>query len=221
MKLGLKGYGVIAASSALAISGVITVASTGASASVKLKTYEIGYQGPLSGGNAATGLYEKYGAQLAVNQWNHTKGIKFKIKLVPGDDQGDPTIAPSVATGFVLNPSIMAIVGPAFSGATVASLAIYGANHVAMVSPSATRVSITVKDPTASPSGPLNTYHNFFRVVANDGVQGPADGKHLRCRSRERGQCCDHSGWWLTGQRWFSPEPPVLQRLHRGWHGYE
>ncbi|HVB71574.1 MAG TPA: branched-chain amino acid ABC transporter substrate-binding protein [Acidimicrobiales bacterium] len=180
MKLGLKGYGVIAATSALAISGVITVASTGASASTKLKTYEIGYQGPLSGGNAATGLYEKYGAQLAVNKWNHTKGIKFKIKLVPGDDQGDPTIAPSVATGFVLNPRIMAIVGPAFSGATVASLAIYGANHVAMVSPSATRVSITVKDPTASPTGPLNTYHNFFRVVANDGVQGPADGKYLQ-----------------------------------------
>ena len=49
-----------------------------------------------------------------------------------------------------------------------------------MVSPSATRVSITVKDPTASPSGPLNTYHNFFRVVANDGVQGPADGAYLQ-----------------------------------------
>ncbi|HEV2427019.1 MAG TPA: branched-chain amino acid ABC transporter substrate-binding protein [Acidimicrobiales bacterium] len=142
--------------------------------------YEIGYQGPLSGGNAATGLYEKYGAQLAVNQWNAKKGIKFKIKLVPGDDQGDPTIAPSVATGFVLNPKIYAIVGPAFSGATVASLAIYGANHVAMVSPSATRVSITVKDPTANPTGPLNTYHNFFRVVANDGVQGPADGTYLQ-----------------------------------------
>jgi branched-chain amino acid transport system substrate-binding protein len=184
MKLGMKRFGTISVASALVLTGVATFAASGASAAakkpVKLKTYEIGYQGPLSGGNAATGLYEKYGAQLAVKQWDANKKRKFNIKLVPGDDQGDPTIAPSVATGFVLNTNLMAIVGPAFSGATVASLPIYGANHVAMVSPSATRVSITVKDPTASPSGPLNTFHNFFRVVANDGVQGPADGSYLQ-----------------------------------------
>src|SRR5579863_4278723 len=183
MNLGIKRIGVVLATSALALSGVATIASTGASAAarkVHLKTYEIGYQGPLSGGNAATGLYEKYGAQLAVKQWDANPKRKFNIKLVPGDDQGDPTIAPTVATGFVLNQNLYAIVGPAFSGATVASLPIYGANHVAMVSPSATRVSITVHDPTASPSGPLNTYHNFFRVVANDGVQGPADGTYLQ-----------------------------------------
>jgi len=117
---------------------------------------------------------------LADKQWDANKKRPFNIKLVPGDDQGDPTIAPTVATGFVLNQNLYAIVGPAFSGATVASLPIYGANHVAMVSPSATRVSITTHDPTASPSGPLNTYHNFFRVVANDGVQGPADGAYLQ-----------------------------------------
>jgi branched-chain amino acid transport system substrate-binding protein len=186
MKLGIKRIGVVVATASLALSGVATIAATGASAAkkpvhhVKLKTYEIGYQGPLSGGNAATGLYEKYGAQLAVKHWQANKKRKFNIKLVPGDDQGDPTIAPTVATGFVLNQNIYAIVGPAFSGATVASLPIYGANHVAMVSPSATRVSITVKDPTASPTGPLNTFHNFFRVVANDGVQGPADGAYLQ-----------------------------------------
>jgi|ERR1700722_2628378 len=180
MKLGIKRIGVVVAASALTLSGVAVIASTSAGAAGKLKTYEIGYQGPLSGGNAATGLYEKYGAQLAVKQWDSNPKRKFNIKLVPGDDQGDPTIAPTVATGFVLNQNLYAIVGPAFSGATVASLNIYGANHVAMVSPSATRVSITVKDPTASPQGPLNTYHNFFRVVANDGVQGPADGTYLQ-----------------------------------------
>jgi len=183
MKLGIKRIGVVVATTALALSGVATIATTGAAAAKKavhLKTYEIGYQGPLSGGNAATGLYEKYGAALAVKQWDANKKRPFNIKLVPGDDQGDPTIAPTVATGFVLNQNLFAIVGPAFSGATVASLPIYGANHVAMVSPSATRVSITTKDPTASPSGPLNTYHNFFRVVANDGVQGPADGAYLQ-----------------------------------------
>ena len=120
----------------MVVSTVAVVASGSASAATKqVPTYEIGFEGPLSGGNAATGLYEKYGAQLAVNQWNAKKGIKFKVKLVPGDDQGDPTIAPSVATGFVLNPSLYAIVGPAFSGATVATIGIYGANKIAEVEP--------------------------------------------------------------------------------------
>jgi branched-chain amino acid transport system substrate-binding protein len=189
MKLGMKRFGVAAATSVMVVSGVAVVASGSASAGTKkLPTYEIGFEGPLSGGNAATGLYEKYGAQLAVNQWNAKKGIKFKVKLVPGDDQGDPTIAPSVATGFALNPSLYAIVGPAFSGATIATIGTYGANKIAEVSPSATRVSITLKDPTQSPTGPYNTYHNFFRVVANDGVQGPADGGYLQKNYGSKGK---------------------------------
>jgi branched-chain amino acid transport system substrate-binding protein len=181
MKLRLTKIGAVAAASIMALSGLAIVAgSATANASAKLPTYEVGFEGPLSGGNAATGIYEKFGAQLAVNEWNANKARKFNVKLVPGDDQGDPTIAPSVATGFALNSNLVAVVGPAFSGATVAGLGIYGPNHIAEVSPSATRVSITTKDPTASPSGPLNIYHNFFRVVANDGVQGPADGTYLQ-----------------------------------------
>ena len=188
MKLGVKRIAVAAATSVMVVSGVAVVASGSASAASKLPTYEIGFEGPLSGGNAATGLYEKYGAQLAVNQWNAKKGIKFKVKIVPGDDQGDPTIAPSVATGFALNPLVYAIVGPAFSGATVATIGTYGANKIAEVSPSATRVSITVKDPTQSPTGPYNVLHNFFRVVANDGVQGPADGSYLQKNYGSKGK---------------------------------
>ena len=78
MKLGIKRIGVVVATASLAVSGVATIAATGASAAKKpvhLKTYEIGYQGPLSGGNQATGLYEKYGAQLAVKQWTPTKSV--------------------------------------------------------------------------------------------------------------------------------------------------
>ncbi|HEY5438282.1 MAG TPA: hypothetical protein VIJ99_05235, partial [Acidimicrobiales bacterium] len=103
MKLGMRKIGVVSATAALVLSGVATFAATGASAAAKkapkLKTYSIGYQGPLSGGNAATGLFELHGVQLAVKQWNANKKRKFNVKLVSGDDQGDPTIAPSVATG--------------------------------------------------------------------------------------------------------------------------
>src|ERR1035441_800565 len=51
MKLGIKRMGVVVATASLALSGVAAIASTGASAAAKkpvhLKTYEIGYQGPL------------------------------------------------------------------------------------------------------------------------------------------------------------------------------
>jgi branched-chain amino acid transport system substrate-binding protein len=161
--------------------GFVLTSAAATAASSKLPTYELGYEGPLSNGNAATGLYEEYGVDLAAKQWNANPKRHFNIRVVPGDDQGDPNIAPQVATGFVLNPEIKAVVGPAFSGATVATINIYGANHMAEVSPSATRVSITLHDPTAAKGsqGPYNKYHNFFRVVANDGVQGPADGAYL------------------------------------------
>ena len=182
MKLNIRTLGVLASAGAMVLSSTIALASSATAASMKsIPTYEIGYEGPLSNGNASTGLYEYWGVQLAVKQWNANKNRKFNIQVVPGDDQGDPNIAPQVAQGFVLNPSIVAVVGPAFSGASIAGLQIYGNAKMAEVSPSATRVSITVKDPTAAAGsqGPFNTLHNFFRVVANDGVQGPADGAYL------------------------------------------
>ena len=182
MKLGMRNLGIVASAGAMIVStGFVLTSSAANAASSKMPTYEIGYEGPLSNGNAATGLYEEYGTDLAAKQWNANPKRHFNVRIVPGDDQGDPNIAPQVATGFVLNPSIKAVVGPAFSGATVATINIYGANHMAEVSPSATRVSITVHDPTAAvgSQGPYNKYHNFFRVVANDGVQGPADGAYL------------------------------------------
>jgi branched-chain amino acid transport system substrate-binding protein len=139
MKIGMKRAAVALSTCVIAVSG-LAIVSSGTAFAKGIPTYEIGFEGPLSGGNAATGLYEKYGAQLAVKQWNANPKRKFNVQLVPGDDQGDPTIAPSVATGFALNPKVVAVVGPAFSGATVATLGIYGANHIAEVSPSATRV---------------------------------------------------------------------------------
>lgn len=178
MKLSVKKLSTLAATGALVLSSGIALASASAASASSKPQYEIGYEGPLSNGNAATGIYEEDGVKLAVKQWNANSKNPFTIKLVPGDDQGDPNIAPSVAQGFVLNSGIVAVVGPAFSGATAATLQTYGSNQMPVVSPSATRVSLTVKDPTASPTGPLNTYHDFFRV-ANDGVQGPADGAYL------------------------------------------
>jgi len=155
----------IVTSAALAFSAVV------ASSANAVATYTIAYQGPLSGGEASTGTDElnavKYAAKVFM-----AKNKNFKINVVAVDDQGDPAIAGTVAPGVGSNKKIIGVVGPAYSGATIASLPYYKAGGLVMISPSATRVSIT--DP-ASPDfgGPV-----FHRVVGKDDLQGPALAKY-------------------------------------------
>jgi branched-chain amino acid transport system substrate-binding protein len=170
MKLRLNKTVAAVASSALLLMAVpvVGIASASGAATKAKPTYTIGYEGPLSGGNQQLGLNMVFAVQLAVNQANANRKLPFKLKLATYDDQGDPTISPTQAQAAVANKHLVAIVGPAFSGATAAAEPFYHAAHIATVSPSATRVSLAT-------SG----WNNFFRVVADDGVQGPADADYL------------------------------------------
>ena len=181
MKHRLNRAVVLAAAGALAMTAIPLSAASVSSASAK-PTYTIAAQFVLSGGAAGLGIPELQGVKLAVSLWNANPKRTFNVKLVTGDDQCDPTIAPSVATEINSNKNVVAVIGPSCSGATVASLPIYGPSDMPVISPSATRVSLTLPDPTASPpvTTPVNAqYKDFFRDVANDGVQGPADGNYL------------------------------------------
>jgi branched-chain amino acid transport system substrate-binding protein len=156
----------IVSAAALAL-GVVSVSSSSAA----VKTYTIAYQGPLSGGEASTGTDEQNGVKYAIKLFE-AKNKNIKINLVSIDDQGDPAVAGTVAPGAAANQKILGIVGPAYSGATIASLPYYKAGGLALISPSATRVSIT--DPTSNDYGqPV-----FHRVVATDDKQGPALAKY-------------------------------------------
>jgi branched-chain amino acid transport system substrate-binding protein len=170
MKLRLNKTVAVVASSALLLLAVpaVGLASATSAAAKPKPTYVIGYEGPLSGGNLQLGLNMVFSVELAINQANATHKLPFTLKLAKYDDQGDPTISPTQAQSAVANKKLIAIVGPAFSGATAAAEPYYQAASVATVSPSATRV-------TLASSG----WHNFFRVVADDGVQGPADADYI------------------------------------------
>ncbi|MBW4077220.1 MAG: branched-chain amino acid ABC transporter substrate-binding protein [Acidobacteria bacterium] len=170
MKLRLNKTVATVASGALLLMAVpaIGLASTSGAAVKAKPTYTIGYEGPLSGGNQQLGLNMVFAVQLAINQANATGKLPFKLQLKTYDDQGDPTIAPTQAQAAVHNRNLVALVGPAFSGATAAAEPYYKAAHIATVSPSATRVTLAT-------SG----WNNFFRVVADDGVQGPADANYM------------------------------------------
>ena len=140
-------------------------------ASAAVKTYTIGYQGPLSGGEASTGIDEQNAVKYAIKLFE-AKNKNIKIKLVSIDDQGDPAVAGTVAPGVASNKNVLGVVGPAYSGATIASLPYYKSVSMPVISPSATRVSLT--DPTSPDfGGPI-----FHRVVGKDDLQGPALAKY-------------------------------------------
>jgi len=140
-------------------------------ASAAVKTYTIGYQGPLSGGEASTGIDEQNAVKYAIKLFE-AANKNIKIKLVSIDDQGDPAVAGTVAPGVASNKNVLGVVGPAYSGATIASLPYYKSVNMPVVSPSATRVSLT--DPTSPDfGGPI-----FHRVVGKDDLQGPALAKY-------------------------------------------
>jgi branched-chain amino acid transport system substrate-binding protein len=145
--------------------------ASGSTASAATKTYTIGYQGPLSGGEASTGTDEQNAVKYAIKLFE-AKNKNIKVKLVSIDDQGDPGVAGTVAPGVASNKSVLGVVGPAYSGATIASLPFYKSVNMAVISPSATRVSLT--DPTSPDfGGPI-----FHRVVGKDDLQGPALAKY-------------------------------------------
>jgi len=87
---------------------------------------------------------------------------------VPADDQGSGTVSPSVATSLVDNSQVIAVVGPSFSGATKAAEPTFSAANLATVSPSATNPALATQG-----------WSNFFRVVADDNAQGPADAQYM------------------------------------------
>ena len=155
---------------ALAVAAGLAAASAVAlaPASNAADTVKIAFQGPLTGPEAQTGTDEVRGVKLALKLYNATNPA-VKVELVEVDDQGDPAIAGTVAPGVAKDTSIIGMVGAAYSGATIASLPSYkAAPALAMISPSATRPSLT------DPKSPDYGQPVFHRIVSNDALQGPA-----------------------------------------------
>jgi branched-chain amino acid transport system substrate-binding protein len=143
-------------------------AGTAMSGAASKPTYTIGVQGPFTGSDADYGDYDYAGVQFAVSQANASGKYGFTLDVEKFDDQGSSTVAPGAAQKAVGTKNLVAIVGPAFSGASQVSYKYYHAANIAEVSPSATAVALA--------SG---TDSSFFRTVADDSVQGSADATYL------------------------------------------
>jgi branched-chain amino acid transport system substrate-binding protein len=132
------------------------------------KTYTIAYQGPLSGGNAALGINMANGTQLAVEQANAKGDLPFTLKFDKADDQGSANGSPPAARKLVGESNVVAVVGPAFSGASNAAGPIYKAANLLAVTPSATLPDLT-----------SHGFSTFYRAVSTDNAQGPPDADYL------------------------------------------
>jgi branched-chain amino acid transport system substrate-binding protein len=119
----------------------------------------IGMAGPMSGDISAFGTDVSQAAQLAAEDAGELEGHPFVVNSQ--DDQGTPEGGAAVANLFVSDPSVVAVAGHMFSGATNAAMPIYETARIAMASPSATRIDLTQQGFTV-----------FNRVVGNDKFQG-------------------------------------------------
>jgi branched-chain amino acid transport system substrate-binding protein len=175
MKLRLNNMVALASVGALALAVVPLAVGAGTSGAAAKPTYTIGVQGPFTGSDADYGDYDYAGVEFFVSQANASGKLPFTLAVEKFDDQGSSTVAPGAAQKAVGTANLVAIVGPAFSGASQVSYQYYHAANIAEVSPSATAVALA--------SGMDSS---FFRTVADDSVQGAADASYLVTKKGEK-----------------------------------
>jgi branched-chain amino acid transport system substrate-binding protein len=128
---------------------------------------KLAFLGATTGDYGALGLNMVGGIKLALDEYNKQHS-DCTIGLKEFDSQGDPTKATPLATKIVGDSSIVGLVGPGFSGESLATGKTFEAAGLPVISPSATNVTITQQGWT--------TYH---RVIGNDAAQGAADAKYI------------------------------------------
>jgi branched-chain amino acid transport system substrate-binding protein len=168
---GVLALSACAGSSSKSGSGSSSTGSAGSSSSAGTNsnkpTLEIGVQGPLSGSYQALGLNIEWGVKLAIQQENAKGDLPFNLAVKEVDDQGDQSKGADAANLLIQDQKVVGVVGPAFSGPTAASGALYSNANLVAVSV-ATRPSLTSVG-----------FKTFYRVVANDSVQGPAAADYM------------------------------------------
>ncbi|MET8254506.1 branched-chain amino acid ABC transporter substrate-binding protein [Micromonospora sp. NPDC005197] len=127
--------------------------------------------GAFTGDNAGLVIPSLNGAKLAVKQFNEANP-NCKVEMQPFDTQGDPAVATPFANQIAGDKSFLGVIGGHFSGESDATMPIYQAAGLAMISPSATRTDLTQKGNTS-----------FYRVVGNDGTQAGAVASYLKAQN--------------------------------------
>jgi branched-chain amino acid transport system substrate-binding protein len=158
---------------ALAASGAAPAAPASAKALSCKSTLKIAVLTPYTGPAAFLGQDQGSWAQLAAK--NVGKALGLKVKIIPADSTLDPAVAATAAQKVIADSQVIGVVGPATSGAAGGTSPAFFAAKLAAVTGSATQAALTKsvggKPKIATPA--------FFRVVADDSVQGTRDAKYM------------------------------------------
>ncbi|MBE9389483.1 ABC transporter substrate-binding protein [Vagococcus salmoninarum] len=135
------------------------------------ETIKIGVNLELSGAVSAYGIQERDGIELAVDKINDEGGILGKqIELVVKDNKSETAEAVSVTASLTNNDKVVAIIGPATSGAAKATIPNLTKAKVPAITPSGTNDEITVVN------GTVQEY--IFRTSYQDSFQGSLLAKY-------------------------------------------
>jgi branched-chain amino acid transport system substrate-binding protein len=127
------------------------------------KVIKVASQGPLSGGQANSGVALRNGIELALEQLSSPlKDMGFDVQYVPFDDQAKPDVGVSNAQQIVADAAILGVVGHWNSGVAIPSSKVYEDNNLVMVSPANTNPQVTDRG--------LKVVN---RVCGRDDLQGP------------------------------------------------
>jgi branched-chain amino acid transport system substrate-binding protein len=148
------------------------------------KGISIGFMGALSGENGALGQNMVNGASIAFDEWNKankTCQVKFD-KSTFKDSQGSPDQASPLAPALVADKNVLGLIGPGFSGETKATMPVFEAATLPMITPGATNAKLST-----------NGWKMFHRILANDDKQGPGIVKLMKKTAKKVGVIDDAS----------------------------
>jgi branched-chain amino acid transport system substrate-binding protein len=127
----------------------------------------IGVMGPMTGTFASYGTTALHAAQFKLADFQ-TKNPKCHIKLVQFDSQGDPKQGPGLARKAISDKTMVAMLGPAFSGVTEAVTPILDAAGMPMITGTSTTGDLSQRG-----------WKVFHRTVVNDSQEGPTEAKYI------------------------------------------
>jgi branched-chain amino acid transport system substrate-binding protein len=152
------------AAATAAASPAATTGTTGGKKVVKL-----GFLGDLTGGNAGLVVSAHKAVQLAVEQANAKGDLQVTVELNAQDNKdGSQDTAPALAQRLIADSAVVGIIGPAFSGETKTTGALFCDAGLATVTQSATNPDLT-----------KNGWPTFFRALATDAIQGGQTGPYI------------------------------------------
>jgi branched-chain amino acid transport system substrate-binding protein len=139
------------------------------------KEFALAFVGPLTGPNANLGINIRDGMRVALEEANEEhEDFNFTIKEF--DTQGDPAQAPGQKDKYIPDDSIIAVVGPTFSGETRAVLPDLQQAGLVMISASATNVML--------PTDPATDV--FHRIIPDDGVQAQGIAEYVTSKLKPK-----------------------------------